>query len=377
MKYLSLFFALTFFSLQHNFAQPVHDECVNASLISVNVTNYYSTSNATTSEIETEIGVIYKDVWYAFTANEDSTFLVSTCLSYFDTKIAIYDKGCGNIVDYSEWKYNDDTYNCEDDLNSEIKFEGKQGTTYLLRIGGYDSLNYGDGSITIEYTEPIKPVVNDSCHGAIASTVVLDEASCQPSYVLMEGSTMTEGGPYCYQGNDEDVWFTFNSQTFDFIWPKMSFEGEVFSGGMGEFFTLYTDCNGTLDEYLSGQCDSDTIKGFNSNTDYWFKLSLPASEVTFKIELCFVGGYFTNVTENEVNTTIQLSPNPAKEEVHITLQQPGNHQINLLDMTGKIVLSQQVNTQKIVLQLHDIPTGVYNMQVVGTDFQRNQRLVIE
>ncbi|NJL70896.1 MAG: hypothetical protein HC888_04410 [Candidatus Competibacteraceae bacterium] len=75
-------------------AQPANDECVNATVITLEEEVTGSTETATGADTSGCSVEDFFDVWYAFTPAVDAPVTISLCGSTFDTTLAVYD-GCG------------------------------------------------------------------------------------------------------------------------------------------------------------------------------------------------------------------------------------------------------------------------------------------
>jgi hypothetical protein len=85
------------------------------------------------------------DIWFCYTPTCDATITVKTCdAAQFDTRIAIYERDCTDPLLIA----------CNDDgpclltQTSLVEFQSQCGTTYLIRVGGFDQ-SAGLGTLTI------------------------------------------------------------------------------------------------------------------------------------------------------------------------------------------------------------------------------------
>jgi len=380
-KYFTLFFCLIFTAVL--FAQPANDLCNGATEIALNQTlTFNNTTCSTDSTLIFSDGYgdyIYYDIWYVFNCVKDTSFKVSSCESDFDTKIAVYNTNdCSNINDGSEIAFNDDDVECSfNELNSTLKFNGFAGQTYFIRIGGYNDLDYGNGSITVNYTDAIINTTNDSCHQAIILPVVNTLENCNPLTLNFKGAHQTKGATYCGEEFFVDVWFTFNSGLNTSIIPIMidEFYGETLSE-IGYFMDFYTDC-ASLNETLSEQCENDMITGFIENTDYWIRLSCPKDWENYDFSLCLVGANTNTIEEQNVAHTFNLHPNPAKDMVNLQFNTNKDYLIRLHDFTGKELLSKHVSGDKTSLDLTKFSRGVYMIQATSNEKTVSRRIIIE
>ena len=64
---------------------------------------------------------------------------------------------------------------------------------------------------------------------------------------------------------------------------------------------------------------------------------------------------------NENNLDIQVNPNPAKDLVTVTIdgEPSGNAYLQLTDMAGRTLFTTQVSSKKVIMNLADLPQGMY------------------
>lgn len=112
------------------------------------------------------------------------------------------------------------------------------------------------------------------------------------------------------------------------------------------------------------------------------------------IELCNKNGIKANlfpvlVTPFKAETFVEYSdqhdkiieklyPNPVKNRLNISLKEGGNYTVTLMDLTGKVVISEQTKNKEIVLDIpEDVASGNYVLRVLrNSDFQMNAERVI-
>jgi len=136
------------------------------------------------------------DLWYHYTAMCESV-TVSLCESTFDTTLAVYEGTCSSLTEIA----------CDDDacgVQSETTFSAQSGTTYYIRIGGYDE--QGSGSMTItshtndDYDDAF--IVSAVPYSTSQNTTIATTASDDPSVSC--GSFTGQG---CHS-----VWYQYTPQ---------------------------------------------------------------------------------------------------------------------------------------------------------------------
>ena len=75
--------------------------------------------------------------------------------------------------------------------------------------------------------------------------------------------------------------------------------------------------------------------------------------------------------------TIQniIFPNPAKEQINISFDAPSTGQISLIDVSGKVVLVEQIHGKELALDLSAFNAGIY-MLAIQTDFYSAQKKIV-
>jgi hypothetical protein len=108
---------------------PPNDNCSDAICILDGVAVNGTTAHATGADITSCTANDSADVWYSFTPTVTGSVTVSLCGSTYDTALAVFDS-CGGL----ELACNDDS--CA--LQSAVSLALTAGTTYLIRISGFD-----------------------------------------------------------------------------------------------------------------------------------------------------------------------------------------------------------------------------------------------
>lgn len=121
-----------------------NDNCSSAILIT-NGTRTFSTLGATTDgPFEGHLGFccnepqIRQDVWFLYTATCTGTVTISTCGTFFDTKLAVYDGAACPTTPSTAMAGNDDSTACGVTLRESLTtFASIAGDQYLIRVGGF------------------------------------------------------------------------------------------------------------------------------------------------------------------------------------------------------------------------------------------------
>ena len=132
------------------FAAAQNDECTGAVQLTVNAATPFDTTAATLSaEAWTCAFNVGNDIWFRYVPAANSTATVSTCGSGFDTVLQVFSGSCGALT----------LITCLDDfcgLQTEVVFGGSVGTTYYIRLGGYNGAS-GTGTILLTEAGPPPP----------------------------------------------------------------------------------------------------------------------------------------------------------------------------------------------------------------------------
>jgi hypothetical protein len=159
------------------------------------------------------------------------------------------------------------------------------------------------------------------------------------------------------QGHDSDV--TFNHSAYPDYWVlKLDSSGtnlwQKTLGGTGEdaaFSVMPTFDGGYI---VGGYAKSNNgdITNHYFGADYWL------------VKL----GYPESVNEMENGTTVNIYPNPAKDEITVTIDHSLiNEEYVLTDVAGKIILSGKLNNGINKIAIENLAQGLYLLRVGKTD----------
>ncbi|QDV05667.1 Lectin C-type domain protein [Planctomycetes bacterium Poly30] len=142
-----------------SFAQ--NDECAQAIALSAGSLALDTTTATVSATPWPCAGSGGPDIWYSYLATSNSTITVSTCGSTFDTALEVFDGTCAVLNSIA----------CNDDscgLQSSIQFGAASGSTYLIRVGGYNGAN-GFGTISLDDGRPQLNPANGHYYARVAS----------------------------------------------------------------------------------------------------------------------------------------------------------------------------------------------------------------
>jgi hypothetical protein len=145
---------------------PSNDDCSGAIFLADGVTVTGSTALATNDGTATcGSSTTTRDVWYAYRPLTSGTVNVNTCGSSYDTAIAVFTGSCGSLTQIG---CNDDNAGsggnnaCGGGLSSGMNVSMTAGTTYYIRVAGYNGAA-GNFNIRVIGGDGVVPAANDSC----------------------------------------------------------------------------------------------------------------------------------------------------------------------------------------------------------------------
>lgn len=143
----------------NEFQTPTNDACTNAQ-IAFNGPTAFKTCKATTDGPTNDTAFsndedIRLDVWFRYVATATGTVNVNTCGSNFDTILQVYPGTTCPISNSEAIAHNDDFAPiCNGNtVGSALAFNATAGSTYTLRVGGYNSASgpsFGNGNLVIQ-----------------------------------------------------------------------------------------------------------------------------------------------------------------------------------------------------------------------------------
>ncbi|MCH8880871.1 MAG: hypothetical protein IID34_13450 [Planctomycetes bacterium] len=174
------------------------DEC--DSCISVSEGDFAGSTADNTGSTGDDTSCAFNDTideWYCYTASCTGVATLSTCdQANFDTTLAVFGACEGDQI-----ACNDD--NCPSFL-SELSWDVSAGTTYSVRVSGYNGAS-GDYTLSISCEVPPEGPVNDDCVGA---TPVTDGSTDFDN----AGATLDGTAPApCDSNMEEDIWFLYTA----------------------------------------------------------------------------------------------------------------------------------------------------------------------
>ncbi|MEY5032166.1 MAG: hypothetical protein RL354_1197, partial [Planctomycetota bacterium] len=138
-----------------------NDECGTATVVEAGIPVPFSTLTATSSpnqptdELCPNTSLFWggsRDVWFKWVAPASGLARISTCdPTGYDTSMVVYAGDCASLVPVACNGDSPDSTGCQD-LHSEVKnLEVLEGTTYYIRIGGYDAAA-GSATLSVNFS---------------------------------------------------------------------------------------------------------------------------------------------------------------------------------------------------------------------------------
>jgi hypothetical protein len=81
--------------------------------------------------------------------------------------------------------------------------------------------------------------------------------------------------------------------------------------------------------------------------------------------------------DDELGINLSMYPNPAKDAVTIQATDYTEAQVELFDMTGKLVISRQIKGNQLIISLENLSKGMYLVKVSNESGSNTQRLIKE
>jgi hypothetical protein len=86
---------------------------------------------------------------------------------------------------------------------------------------------------------------------------------------------------------------------------------------------------------------------------------------------------FTTSINQKIDNKILIYPNPAHDGIYITLPESDDVQIEITDLSGRIVLSQKVLHQSIIYLPLSLAHGMYQLRIIGANSNVNTKLIVK
>jgi hypothetical protein len=144
------------------FYAPDNDYCPGLAIVALPYVSVSTTFSAR-NDFYNCVCPYSKDVFYHYTPPCDMTITVSLCGSSYDTGLEVLETIFGSCVWWPMMvACNDNNPACPDSLNSQLTFEARANTTYLIDIHGAQLSSCGGYNLTVT---GVNHIPADSCPG--------------------------------------------------------------------------------------------------------------------------------------------------------------------------------------------------------------------
>jgi photosystem II stability/assembly factor-like uncharacterized protein len=130
--------------------------CDTAIVISEGMTPYntieYTDSGYSPDSSCDLMGIMNRDIWFSYVAEYNEHITITTCDSNsFDTSIIVYEKqqNCNDLINLTCSGDAPNDAICQP-YHSVVQFMPNVNSTYLIRVGGWDTNSFGSGTLTLE-----------------------------------------------------------------------------------------------------------------------------------------------------------------------------------------------------------------------------------
>jgi len=187
---------------------PGNDNCASAFLVGPGT--YSGTTVAATNDGASNCGssTTSPDVWYRYIAPGTGTITVDTCGSNYDTVIAVH-SGCPGAL-ANTLACNDDSAICGGNppRQSSLTTNVTQGTTYLIRVCGFNNVT---GTYIMHLTQNVVTIApgNNAC--ASAASISVGATPFNTFGATTDGPAETVCTAFGNNQVGQDIWYTYTA----------------------------------------------------------------------------------------------------------------------------------------------------------------------
>ncbi|WP_034060896.1 T9SS type A sorting domain-containing protein [Lacinutrix jangbogonensis] len=349
---------------------PINDECTGALLINCGDVVIGSTSFATDSGNN-----VSNDVFYTFTDTVLQDVSLSLCNSSYDTYVRVFN----DCPQTNEIAGNDDSANCSNN-QSEVTFTAQANVTYYIMIEGWNTSS-GDYEMSLNCITNVPAPGNDLCSSPTTLSLGVTLTG-ETTAGATDNSTGTLDDTLCDSFTfKSDVWYTFIAPLTGLANVTTVVSGNSDQANVAVYASL--DCS---------QLDADSIvcssgnggenidlTGLSVGQTYYVRVW--SDGVVSKNVQLVEGTFDITVTETTLSTTnfntigFTYFPNPV--DTILTLKSEATiSQVRVLNMLGQVVLTETPNTTSKQLDLSNLQSGAYFVEVSmeGTNGNRTKTI---
>lgn len=120
------------------------------------------------------------------------------------------------------------------------------------------------------------------------------------------------------------------------------------------------------------------LGNFDFCSRYSGTFDINSGTISNGITYCIQGEIcWESVNENKTIQNIIIFPNPVKESLTINLNNSKIETVEIIDILGKVVYSQNVNSNEINISRYNIPSGLYFLKVNSKENSYTAKVVFE
>lgn len=318
-----------------------------------------------------------KDVWYTFIPTKSAEYTIRRTFlnGSAPTGISLYSGTPGNLVRLNEGP-------CTEQL---ILANLTGGQKYYIAVSGSDASNPVYFKLCAYLSPPVP--ANDICSQAIPLTVgtsfddkmiIGDNTSAT---VDLSNTPMPTCGRLEFETSSRDIWFTVTvPPSGNFIIETRNSDGSLMSDTAMEVYT--GSCGATtLQPYYynlpppnvgTAYCNDQYVIGGNQFAGIKFEGKTPGEKILVRVwGWAFQFGKFkisaydnTVLGVNDIpEKTSKVYPNPVENIINIHNENLIKN-VQIFDMTGKLVYTKTVNAKKSSLELSHLSSGAYILKII-------------
>ncbi len=286
--------------------------------------------------------------WFSFTPDVDGIAIISSCATTdADTRVFVYTGDCTTFEDLTLVGANDDGDNCPD-FQSELALDVTAGTTYLIEwVDTWENTAF-DWTITM--------------NAPVTFAVDMSMETVAPDGVLLVGDFVPGTA---IEMSDDDL-----DMVYEVTIPVAHNTSGTFlySNGFGNSEVVMEQVDLCL-------ADNDQ-RMLDVGTD-----AVVLDVVCYNY--CVACDMIIAVDEVALEEGVRIYPNPASDLLNLEVdfaEVAENLQVNLVDVLGATVLSRQfgdIQSGNLSINVADISTGVYNLEITSGTARVTKRLIIE
>ncbi len=125
------------------------------------------------------------------------------------------------------------------------------------------------------------------------------------------------------------------------------------------------------------------VVGFRTNWDDVDKGGVALISGTFKIDYIKIGsqtgGWLSTFDSQVISGALNIFPSPANDVVNVNFAAKENVTVSLTDITGRVVLSQNVaaGTQNLKFNVSNFSEGMYFVNIAGASGSHTEKLMVK